>query len=344
MNRFSDKKRRIYIELTNRCNFKCSFCPYSVLGNQRPDMDIALVKRILKEISQNIDYRMVYFHNIGEPLLYGCIDQIFSYCDTLGIRYGLTTNGALLTMHKDAITASNLTQLNISYQSTVESLHCDRCTGLTLKEYRREIIASIEEIMFGGFKGEIRIKLLTTRNDSFFNGKKFSNINNSEQLSEEIDKFYFALNGNKMNSKQMDSISSIDIDKHIKIRLTPKIFIETFPFLNWGNYGQKVFPAFFGRCGALKEQLLIISDGSVLPCCYDLQSQLVMGNINNSSLTDILSGEIAKKFKDNCSSIYNKHVRCRQCQGKRRISSWVQTQFTSFFCTNDDYQDKILDL
>lgn len=343
MIKFDENKRRIYLELTSLCNFKCSFCPYPSLKKFRPDIDINLAKKILRDI-KNIPYRIVYFHNIGEPLLYNNIGEIFSYCDRIGIKYGLTTNGFLLEKNFDIINNSGMLQLNISYQSTREELHAERKTGLSLIQYREMIISNIKKLKASGFKGEIRIKILTTGRDSFFANRKFSNIESIEELIREIDEFNYLLQGVRMGKSQKSKLLDIDINKHARIQLIPGIFVETFPFLSWGNYNQKVFSAFFGRCNAIVEQLLITSDGNVLPCCYDVKSDLIIGNARDDSLKNILHSSNACNFMADCSSIFNKHYRCQKCQGSRKLGLALSSQCASLLNIDKYYQSKLLDL
>jgi len=44
------------------------------------------------------------------------------------------------------------------------------------------------------------------------------------------------------------------------------------------------------ECDHVINTLTIRADGSVIPCCYDLTSKLVMGNILDQALTDIWNG------------------------------------------------------
>jgi radical SAM protein with 4Fe4S-binding SPASM domain len=67
--------------------------------------------------------------------------------------------------------------------------------------------------------------------------------------------------------------------------------------LRWphmGDSGQFDLLTFGGQdsneCDHINSTLTIRADGSVVPCCYDLTSKLVMGNILEQSLADIWNG------------------------------------------------------
>ena len=64
----SDRFERIYIEVTNVCNFKCQFCPYSVMKRRRGYMSLDLLEKILDEISSFRRRPCILFHLMGEPV------------------------------------------------------------------------------------------------------------------------------------------------------------------------------------------------------------------------------------------------------------------------------------
>jgi len=60
----SKKFKKIYIEITNKCNLNCSFC----LKDNRVSHEMSLeeFELVLKKIDQFTDY--IYLHVKGEPL------------------------------------------------------------------------------------------------------------------------------------------------------------------------------------------------------------------------------------------------------------------------------------
>ena len=85
------------IEVTNRCNLKCTMCVKSSekeQGNQG-DIDFSLACSILEAIKGKV--YSVKFNWRGEPLLYGKIPQLIAYAKSLGIpEVQLNSNGLLL--------------------------------------------------------------------------------------------------------------------------------------------------------------------------------------------------------------------------------------------------------
>ena len=318
--------RRIYLELTNRCNLTCPFCPYPVLKSKRKDLDLNLAKKIIAEIIKDVPYRIIYFHNVGEPLLYPQLGELLEYCDRNKVTYGITTNGLLLPEKIKILKGKKIREINISYQVIKEELHQRRGIKMTVDEYRSLILSCIGNLFLEGYSGIIKIKLLTTDTQSKFMGERFRNIQNQAELIEEIGKIYSEFYNRVLNKEQKEKISRLNIHRHNKIQIGKSFFVETFPFLNWGNFRQKVWPALFGKCDGITDQLLISVDGNVSPCCYDVEGDLILGNVKKQSLSQILSSREVKNFILENSSVLIRRKRCRQCLGDFSFERNIQKQ------------------
>ena len=84
----------IILKVTDYCNFKCSFCRYTMQSNKNPqkmDFEMAkecIFKAAMHNINQGENYLHIIFHG-GEPLLWG-IDNfinIFSFEDEFSLNY-----------------------------------------------------------------------------------------------------------------------------------------------------------------------------------------------------------------------------------------------------------------
>lgn len=108
------KFKKIYIEITNICNLKCSFCSSS----SRPlkEMTVEEFEEILKKINKYTDY--IYLHVKGEPLVHSRLDDILSLTTKYHKKVCITTNGVFL---KDKLAIlkkyDNIYQINISLHS-----------------------------------------------------------------------------------------------------------------------------------------------------------------------------------------------------------------------------------
>lgn len=85
------KFKKIYIEITNKCNLNCSFC--SKIEKQKKSMTIDEFEYILGQISSKTDY--IYLHVKGEPLLHPNVIDFIKLAEKYNVKVNLTTNGIL---------------------------------------------------------------------------------------------------------------------------------------------------------------------------------------------------------------------------------------------------------
>ena len=106
------KKRfkRVYIEITNNCNFNCSFCTQD--GRKKEFMTKEKFENIILKIKNYTDY--IYLHVKGEPLLHPNINEFIDFAYKNNINVNITTNGSLINNLK----TKNIRQINYSMQST----------------------------------------------------------------------------------------------------------------------------------------------------------------------------------------------------------------------------------
>ncbi|MDH4318031.1 MAG: radical SAM protein, partial [Desulfobulbaceae bacterium] len=129
------KFKKIYIEITNRCNLSCSFCHRS----QRPkaEMTSATFAVIIDRIKEYTDH--LALHVLGEPLLHPDLGEVLAICHQHRLRVNLTTNGTLLSRCRETLLSSPaLRQLNISLHSFPEQGNC-----ANLNEYLAQILSVV---------------------------------------------------------------------------------------------------------------------------------------------------------------------------------------------------------
>ena len=111
------KFKKIYIEITNRCNLSCSFC----LRSERPKafMPPEEFRAILGKIKDHTGH--LALHVLGEPLLHPELGEILALCHAFDLKVNLTTNGTLLPQSQGLLLASPaLRQVNISLHGLAE--------------------------------------------------------------------------------------------------------------------------------------------------------------------------------------------------------------------------------
>ena len=124
--------KKIYLEITNNCNLKCSFClPNSRLKKY---LSISEYQIILNKIKDYTKY--LYLHIAGEPLLHPFINELIDI-GSKNFFINITTNGYLI---KRIINNHHIRQINISLHSF--NLKYNK----TLEEYLDDIILCIKSL------------------------------------------------------------------------------------------------------------------------------------------------------------------------------------------------------
>lgn len=97
---------RVYqIELTNRCDASCHYCPHGEHRRVRGFMTEQTFKATLAAMQNKV----VSLHHFGEPLLHPDLERLVEIATTYGIVTGFSTNGRLLTQERlDALTKAGV--------------------------------------------------------------------------------------------------------------------------------------------------------------------------------------------------------------------------------------------
>lgn len=278
------KKRfkKIYIEITNRCNLNCSFCG----KNKRDFRDMSLLEfeLVINKIKKYTDY--IYLHVKGEPLLYSNLDSLLSICDNTNIKVNITTNGVFLK-EKLSVLINHfcIRQINIS-------LHSEN----NKKNYFLDVFSSG--------------KILSTKmfiSYRIWDLKEYKLNKKSTEIVNKIIEFY------NLSPVIVDKLYN---DKNIKI--ASNTFVNKENIFTWPDVDNDILVD--GFCYGLKTHIAILSNGDIVPCCLDANGEIKLGNIFEDSLDDVLNGDIykslLKSFKDNKAL----HPLCKSCNFKNRFN------------------------
>ena len=273
--------KKIYIEITNNCNLNCSFC--SPVKKTKRFMTISEFEHILKEVELKTNY--IYLHVKGEPLLHPNLIDFLKLAEKYNLKVNLTTNGTLFPILVDKLKVCKaLHKINFS-------LHCEQDNS----NYLNELFKSVEKLP----EETIIIYRLWTLKDGNLDKK-------STTIVEKIKMYY------KLSPETVNKIIS---DKNIKI--SPRIYVDKDNEFIWpdetnGNEST-------GFCKALKTQIAILCDGTVVPCCLDSNGCIELGNIYNQSLDEIINGDKFKLLKKSFQERKITEKLCLNCTFKNRF-------------------------
>lgn len=274
--------KRVYLEITNVCNLACSFCP----GTRRAprflgeDEFAALLDKLQGET------QYLYFHLMGEPLLHPLLGRFLALAGEKGFRVILTTNGTLLEDKAELLlSAPALFKINLSLQSFEAN------EGGVLESYVNQCAAFAARAAAAGKICELRLW----------------NRGGRESLNGEI----LSLLEKRFPAPWEKNRRSV--------KLAERVFLAEDDMFDWpgrdaSDRGESCF------CYALRDQIGVLADGTVVPCCLDHEGDMALGNLFKQELKDIMSTRKAQEIYTGFSQRKAKEELCRRCGYARRFT------------------------
>ena len=272
------KYKKIYIEITNRCNLNCSFC--SKVEKPLRTMAIDEFRVILEKVKDYTD--TIYLHVKGEPLLHPNLVEFLTMAEEYDLKVNITTNGTLFPSVVDKIKDyKSLKKINFS-------LHSENNNS----NYLENIFENVEKLS----NTTIVYRLWTLTN------KKLDE--KSTRIVEKLAKYY---------NLSPEMVEKIKNENNVKI--SDAIYVDKDNEFVWPAITNHKSCGF---CYALKTHIAILVDGTVVPCCLDSNGQIDLGNIYKDNLEDIINSarykNLQKSFQDRkpCEKL------CQSCTYKER--------------------------
>ena len=132
----ADGPKKVYLELTSRCNLHCSMCFRKLWFEETEgSMTDGLVSRLRRQLPQLPSLETVVFGGVGEPLLGARLPDLVTAFHAQGLRTEIITNGSLLTAARSqALVDAGLDRLWISMDGfSAESYARQRLGGRYVK-------------------------------------------------------------------------------------------------------------------------------------------------------------------------------------------------------------------
>ena len=272
---------KVYLEISNVCNLSCAFCP----GTRRTKhiMTEEEFSSLAAKLRPCTDY--LYFHLMGEPLLHPSLERYLTIAGNLGFKVILTTNGTLLPKQQEMLLSHPaLHKVNIS-------LHAFEANDLAVP-FRAYLEGCLR------FSQAARGRKIVVF--------RLWNQGGAEELNGQIlDALHSFFPGQWQDVRQGQ-------------RLSDKVFLEYGDKFDWPDLsapegGKGVF------CYGLRDQLGVLCDGTVVPCCLDHEGDLALGNLLEQDLEEILNSPRSKAIYEGFSKRTAAEELCRRCGYARRF-------------------------
>ena len=278
--------KKVYLEITNVCNRDCAFCP----GTRRAPrfLEEADFLRLLDKLRPWTDY--LYFHLMGEPLLHPALGRFLALAGEQGFRVILTTNGTLLPQAEPVLLAAPaLHKVNLSLHSFEAN------AGGSIEDYVNQCAAFAKKAAARGVVVNFRL----------WNGDSAARTG-----------------WNAENTRILDLLGSTFprpwAPSRTGERLADRVFLDRAEIFDWPDFDAPLDDAAHG-CYGLRDQIGVLADGTVVPCCLDRDGSLALGNLLTEDLEEILDRPRARAILEGFRRGEAVEELCRRCGYAKRF-------------------------
>ena len=221
----------------------------------------------------------LYFHLMGEPLCHPLLERFLALAGEAGFKVILTTNGTLLPKRQEMLLRSPaLHKVNVS-------LHAFEVNDLSI---------SFEDYLKGCFafgkaaEGRVIVSYrlwnsggADTRNDDILRTMEqyFPRPWREQRMGPRIGEKVFLQHGEKFD----------------------------WPDLEADELSSHVF------CYGLKDQIGVLCDGTVVPCCLDHDGNIALGNLFEQDMDEILNAPRTRAIQEGFACGKASEELCRKC-------------------------------
>ena len=297
---FGRVHRDLRISVTDRCNFRCTYCmpPEGLEWLPRAELltfeEIERVARLLVERFGVHSIRLTG----GEPTVRARLADLVAMLARLGTDLALTTNGATLGLLADDLAAAGLRRINIS----LDSLRADRFRKLTLRDDLHRVLDGVDAALAAGL-APVKINVVVMRHENDDELLDFAEFGRSKGVEVRFIE-YMPLDAEE-GWTEGSVVSLAEITRRIG---------EVFPFEahrqgsepasrfryldGEGFFGvvASVTQSFCGSC----DRIRLTADGQFRNCLFGLEDYDLRGALRSGAgddeLADIMRGAVGDKW------------------------------------------------
>lgn len=254
------------VELTSICPMHCLMCPRGSGKVTRPTghMDRALFESLLRQLDPARQLKPLTLHNLGESILHPELDALIELASAAGFKVEISVNPGLLPLPRyQALAAAGLARLVLPVDGLDrETMEAIRGTAVRADRALANLDAILEQRRAHPDHGpEILIQMI----------RLAANRHQHEAFVAR----YGRLGLPRVQGfiKELDAATPPPGDAQFVAR--PRPFVCRAPWLT----------------------VVVLWDGRVVPCCYDDDARLVLGDLRRQSLVEIWRGPVVRQLR-----------------------------------------------
>ena len=300
----------LFFEVTSRCNALCDHCGSRCTASKKDELSPETFKKVLDSVAENFGTKAIMLNITGgEPLMRKDLFEITGYADSLGFKWGLVTNGMLIT--DDVIS-----KMKETHMSTI-TISLDGMKK-THEEFRHvpgsfdRIISAIERLKKDDFVEHIQVTFIATKNNIFELPEVYRLLSMLEIDSlriSGIDPIGRAKDNEKLMLSREDYLYLFDFIKKHKASPLPVVWSCTHYFGNTESTLDptgKIFSCYTGIHVAS-----VLSNGDIFGCPnIPRRKELIQGNVLKDDFCEVWKN----KFEFYRNPNRTKAKQCEECE------------------------------
>ncbi|MEN6577156.1 MAG: radical SAM/SPASM domain-containing protein [Phycisphaerales bacterium] len=252
-----------WFDIIRVCNLRCVMCPQSKgLKPLREKMPLDVFRSVIDDVCENQPLIKLYLS--GEPLFHEELFEMIEYAGARGCRTMIHTNATALTKEAaERILSSSLTFVCFSF---------DGCSAEVYERLRPP--ARFEHV-----RSNVEQYLTLRRERGGAGPRTTIEIIHMKDTAELIDGFaaeWRGKGGDEVHVAQYTTWHGLVDDRRIEARDAPP--------------GYK-------PCAAPFSHGCILADGTVVPCCLDVNGRMPLGNVGTSRFREIWAGSDYRQLR-----------------------------------------------
>ena len=313
----------VRIETTNHCNYTCIMCPRDSHDRDQGIMPMTFYRSVVDEVKQ-MGAKQITLTNFGEPFLDPTLEDKILYATEQGMSTYVISNASLLHLPSkseygrkhgmtkmEAAISAGLSELRLSFYGTNEE--------------------SYERVMRGGKFERTRENVQLFKEARVRIGRTgLSQTQGREALLPEVSIFFLDLPQNHD-----------DIEEFLQVTEDLCDYVEVWMPHNFGLGRENAYRDVsvaqpLKSCGRpMNGPIQINWEGIVVPCCYDYNQAIPLGNVALQTVEEVLKGgpcrELRRVHRDGC---FDDVPYCQRCDQLREHASAV------VYTTNPRHKDR----
>jgi MoaA/NifB/PqqE/SkfB family radical SAM enzyme len=317
----------LFVEITNACNFKCTWCPDEIMGRRRGFMKKERVFRILDEVAEKRSWLGPLFpvklHQMGEPMLHPDLPEIVARAERQGVPVELNTNCGLITAERvEALYRAGLTNLILSYQTPdPETFKTRKAPRLLFDEYRDKVRLAVEKKVVTGARTNLEIDIMNTKHADGYrivseDDHALAFLSDWIDWCQQLERRH-GLVPRAHDWERIRSAQFLDQDENgSRYTLLDGVHLVWKRCHTWGNVigGHRATEVVDTYCPAPHDQLVVQWNGDVVSCCTDYEGLTKTANVFASSLEEVWRGDTRRRRLEDMLDGRLLDV-CARCQG-----------------------------